>query len=298
MPALNPDLRLRIADLSDGFRTAQSIADLVGKSRSYVQELVREMNLPRPRRGSGKPRERSAQALATIERIRALSDGTRSSLEIARAVGSSDKYVQRIALEFDLPRLSQGAQRGHANPSFRGGRRIDQDGYVFVSAPEDHPYAPRLPRKKVGRIYEHRLVLEQKLGRYLQPGEVVDHVDGLHLHNHPDNLRVFASNADHLRATISGQIPNWSFEGAEKLYLANRQHRGLPVVDTYRQERARGDVRLRQILLAWLSLGEDSPFLLGTHRWLARAGISDLSRSSLERHLLRLSQRFQQNRTE
>lgn len=288
MPNPNPALRPHIAALSDGLRTSQQIADLVGKSKNYVYELVREMALPRPSRGSGKPRQRTADSKARIVQISALADGLRSSAEIAELCGSTTKYVQRILLELDLPRLPQAAPIGARNASYAGGRHVDHDGYVLISAPIGHPHARIPPGRNVGRIYEHRIVLERVLGRYLLPTEVVDHVDGLHLHNHPDNLRVFASNADHLRATISGQIPRWSNEGLQKMYLSNHRERGLPVVDSYRLARERGDVRLRQILRARLSLGEDSPYLLGTRRWLERAGIIDHSRSSLELHLRRL----------
>lgn len=290
MPPPNPELHAQIAALADGKKTAQQIADTVGRSRAHVADLMRMLNVPRAPKGSGRPRQRSPESAMRLERIRSLADGTLSSAEIADKVGATAKYVQSILLEFDLPRLPHGSPTGRRNGSFAGGRSIDLDGYVMVSAP-GHSGARMIPGKNIGRILEHRLVAEQKIGRALLPGEVVDHIDGLHLHNHPDNLRVFASNADHLKATISGQVPAWSDEGREKLRRACRQERGLPVVDTYRQERARGDVRLRQILRAWLSLGEDSPFLLGTHRWLERAGIHDVSRSSLERHLARLDRR-------
>lgn len=295
MPAPNPALRAAISQYSDGVRTAHQIAGLVGKSRTYVQELVREMDLPRLGRGTGAPRQRTQESLARIERIKQIADGSRSSVQISQTVGSTPKYVQRILLELDLPRLPQAPPKGELNSQFAGGRRIDKDGYVFVSAPAGHPFAPKLAGKNIGRIYEHRLVIEQKLGRYLQPGEVVDHLDSLHLHNHPDNLRVFASNSDHLRATISGQIPRWSAEGLTRIRSETSLREALPQVDSYRLERARGDVRLRQILLALLSLGKDSPYLLGTHRWLARAGILDLSRSSLEHHLQRVSPRHIQS---
>ncbi len=295
MPLPNPQLREQIASLSDGTRTFQQIADAVGKSESYVAELVREMGLPRRQRGTGKTRQRSPESLARIERIRELANGERASQEIARIVGSSDKYVQRVMLDLDLPRRPQGAQLGVDNPSFAGGRRIDRDGYAVVTAPINHPHARIAKGKNIGHIREHRLVAEIALGRYLQDGEVVDHIDGLHLHNDPSNLRVFANNADHLRATISGQIPKWSDRGLGNMRLPHPQLASLIPVDSYRIERARGDVRLRQILLAWLRLEQDSPYLLGTRRWLERAGILDTSRSSLELHLLRLSSRSDDN---
>lgn len=296
MPPPNPQLRAMIATLNDGSRTYQQIADEVGKSRTYVQELCREMGLPRPPRDLSNKRQRTPEALATIDAIRRLSDGIRTSKEIAAEVGATAKYVQAIALEFGLPRRAQGAQPGEDNHAFRSGRRIDRDGYVLVSTPPNHPSARKRANRNYGLIFEHRLVMERQLGRHLSPVEVVDHIDGLHLHNHPDNLRVFASNADHLKATISEQVPAWSRDGKMNLRASYDQREVTLPVDSYRLERKRGDVRLRQILLAWLSLGEDSPFLLGTRHWLERAGIVDLSRSSLELHLQRLSQRYEQAR--
>jgi hypothetical protein len=50
----------------------------------------------------------------------------------------------------------------------------------------------------------------------LQPGEVVDHIDGDVRNNEPSNLRVFSSNAEHLRATLKGKVPNWTSEGRAK----------------------------------------------------------------------------------
>lgn len=52
--------------------------------------------------------------------------------------------------------------------------------------------------KTYGR-HTHRIVAEQILGRPLKPGEVVHHIDRNKRNNNPDNLMVFASQADHAK---------------------------------------------------------------------------------------------------
>ena len=48
-----------------------------------------------------------------------------------------------------------------------------------------------------GFVAEHIVVAEKKIGRLLYPKEVVHHVDHDKSNNDPDNLMVFASQADH-----------------------------------------------------------------------------------------------------
>jgi len=42
-------------------------------------------------------------------------------------------------------------------------------------------------------MLEHRYVIEQKLGRYLLPGENVHHIDGNKLNNAPENLELWVT---------------------------------------------------------------------------------------------------------
>jgi len=49
----------------------------------------------------------------------------------------------------------------------------------------------------IGDRLVHRDIAAKKIGRPLRRGEVVHHIDGNRRNNHPDNLHVFASQAEH-----------------------------------------------------------------------------------------------------
>lgn len=51
------------------------------------------------------------------------------------------------------------------------------------------------------QVREHRWIMEQHLGRKLEPWEHVHHIDGNHLNNLIDNLEVL-SNSEHQRREL------------------------------------------------------------------------------------------------
>lgn len=60
-------------------------------------------------------------------------------------------------------------------------RRIGEEGYVLV-------YVPEHPKSFRGWYYEHRLVLEQNIGRFLEQWETVHHINGNKQDNRVSNL--------------------------------------------------------------------------------------------------------------
>lgn len=83
------------------------------------------------------------------------------------------------------------------SPTWRGGRKIRKDKYILVVAPADHPYPQTYKGTKY--VLEHRFVMEQHIGRFLSPQEVVHHINGNPTDNRIDNLRLYANQSEHIR---------------------------------------------------------------------------------------------------
>lgn len=74
-------------------------------------------------------------------------------------------------------------KRGRDNVGWKGGR-LKIAGYIFIYKP-DHPHI------SYGRyVREHRLVMEEFLGRYLEPWEIVHHINGIKDDNRIENLEL------------------------------------------------------------------------------------------------------------
>lgn len=72
------------------------------------------------------------------------------------------------------------------------GKKKTQMGYVYLHVP-NHPAAT-----KAGYVMEHRLVMEQHLGRYLTGVEEVHHINEVKDDNRIENLLLFQSRSSHL----------------------------------------------------------------------------------------------------
>jgi len=78
---------------------------------------------------------------------------------------------------------------GSRGGNWRGGRRVLPNGYVEIWDPE--AAQRHRPGTKKPYVLEHRLVMEEKLGRALLPGENVHHINGIRDDNRPENLELW-----------------------------------------------------------------------------------------------------------
>lgn len=110
----------------------------------------------------------------------------KSADAIAQGLNVSSSVVLKYLKKYEIPRRSRNTR----SSCFQGGRNICSNGYVEIIIP-GHPST-----NTRGYVYEHRVVAEKRLGRYLRTDEVVHHIDGNKTNNAPENLIVL-SNEQH-----------------------------------------------------------------------------------------------------
>lgn len=116
-----------------------------------------------------------------------------------------DKLVRLIDPYGRHHKFAQGhSNRGDGNPQWNGGKPfVNVHGYVEIRDGQRR-------RGKVIRSLEHRVVMEKHLGRKLQLGETVHHINHNKTDNRIENLRLFSTNGSHI-----------SYEKSEKKILEN-----------------------------------------------------------------------------
>ena len=116
----------------------------------------------------------------------------KSMSNIAKELNISNGIIAKYLDKYEIPKRTKSEQQKRERSSnWRGGKGISSHGYIKIFMPE-HPYA-----SVAGYVYEHRLIMEKHIGRYLKPTEVVHHIDQNKQNNKIDNL-LLLTNKNHV----------------------------------------------------------------------------------------------------
>lgn len=127
-------------------------------------------------------------------------------------IASRSKYSQGYGAGQHTRFVKGHGQRplkGPKNAAWRGGRVVMTSGYVLLYAP-DHPHASK------GYVPEHRVVVEKRLGRILDRGERVHHLNHVRGDNRDENLILFPSHSAHIQAEHRNSLNDWHQRNPEK----------------------------------------------------------------------------------
>lgn len=204
----------KVVKLFHELGSTRLVADQLGMTVSTVGRLLNRHGIPTPREGRMTP---NSACERNSDMVLRLCEEGHSLAEIGRRVGTQGKNVKAFLRRNGVVKQFSTAKRGEDHYAWKG-RTVDKDGYVLIHL-KGHPNA----RKHTHYVFEHRLVMEEALGRFLEPHEVVHHLDGVKDHNHIENLQLFQSNGEHLAVDLKGRCPNWSPEGKERIHKALTQ---------------------------------------------------------------------------
>ena len=142
---------------------------------------------------SDKPAFYSLQSLNEIARI---VKAAKSSISLwVRDIPQPKRFTKRHRHEQRLKRLKKLKEEREKNKKIRKERVLSGDGRWMVPTP------PGYKGKSYIRglyVYEHRLKMEEKLGRLLKSNELVHHKDENKLNNDDENLEL-KSRGDHTK---------------------------------------------------------------------------------------------------
>ena len=225
----NAALRTEIVRLyvEDGL-TAAEIGDRVGRHKATVQYYLKTSNVQARKQRIDWPVEQMRKWYEV--------DGL-TFQQIAQRLGEDARQVGKCARRNGFQTRRTGPKSGNEHTGWKGGRHVEKQGYVSVYCPE-HPFAT----KHTKHVREHRLVMEERIGRYLQPHEVVHHVNGNPQDNRIENLVLFESNAAHLSETLQGKCPRWTEDGIRRIAegFAKQHRRSAKKVAESLRQRAYG----------------------------------------------------------
>ena len=120
------------------------------------------------------PKERSKKISRALKGIK-LSDERRKNMSKAQKIRFQKYSAWNKGLKGAQVAWNKGRKwverMGENHHNWKKGRIYSEQRYINILKPE-HPFC-----KKSGYVFEHRLVAEKSLGRYLTGIEIIHHID-------------------------------------------------------------------------------------------------------------------------
>lgn len=156
------------SQLEADYKELGSLAKVAFKhdvSKKLILNYMNKYNIQRNTKNSFKD---------TIKLIEPLIRSGLTTKEISEKAGCSTTNVWKVSKSIGVKPVDD----------FHKGYIVTHNGYKMVLA-SDHPHCD-----SKGYIREHRLIMEQHIGRYLSPDEVVHHINHDKLDNRIENLEI------------------------------------------------------------------------------------------------------------
>ncbi len=123
--------------------------------------------------------------------------------KISQKLNVCSTTIRKYFIKYNIPLFNQKESAkifysGSKNNKWNGGKAISSHGYIQILMP-NHPYCDIR-----GYVYEHRLVMEKHLGRYLSPNEIVHHLDENKTNNSIENLKIM-TNEEHIKLHMANR---------------------------------------------------------------------------------------------
>ena len=174
-------------DIARFFREGVSIVRLAytyGCSESSIRTALARQRNP----SMAKERTRQFTPEETAELATRWRGGEKPRA-MAEALGISHERIRNILREAGCDiatRNRPSGPKGTESTSWRGGRSMRADGYIYIRLEDDDYLRPM--GDKGGYVREHRLIFGRALGRVLSPGDRIIHIDGNRENNTLSNL--------------------------------------------------------------------------------------------------------------
>ena len=157
-------------------RSADKVACKYGVSKKCILNRMNTFGIQRSRR------------TVPIEKVRELAAKGLCAQEIGDILGFCKSAISKVGIRKGI-KITDKFHRGYV---------LTDSGYILLKAP-DHPFV-----NSKGYVREHRLVMEDHIGRFLRPDEIVHHTKGVKADNRIEKLQL-TSQAEHTKFHHTGK---------------------------------------------------------------------------------------------